>query len=175
MSSGGASDKNPTCQCSRRKRCRFDPWFGKILWRRTWQPTPVFLPGESHGQWSLAGYSPCWTWQKWLVACTHEFVYLFSMWGVFLQAKHLPKHWGWTWRQGFSQWVSGRRAAGGYRGAWWERGCIVARLSAQSVCCHSFLPFTLGCLQSIKLLASPNRRSVSLPPASHFPSSFPSL
>ena len=27
----------------------FDPWFGKISWRRKWQPTPVFLPGESHG------------------------------------------------------------------------------------------------------------------------------
>ena len=31
---------------------------GKIPWRRAWQPTPVFLPGESHGQRSLAGYSP---------------------------------------------------------------------------------------------------------------------
>ena len=31
---------------------------GKILWRRKWQPTPVFLPGESHGQRSLVGYSP---------------------------------------------------------------------------------------------------------------------
>ena len=36
----------------------FDPWVGKISWRRAWQPTPVFLPGESHGQKSLAGYSP---------------------------------------------------------------------------------------------------------------------
>jgi len=35
-----------------------DPWVRKLLWRRTWQPTPVFLPGESHGQRSLAGYSP---------------------------------------------------------------------------------------------------------------------
>ena len=35
----------------------FDPWVGKIPWRRAWQPTPVFLPGESHGQRSLAGYS----------------------------------------------------------------------------------------------------------------------
>ena len=32
---------------------------GSIPWRRKQQPTPVFLPGESHGQWSLAGYSPC--------------------------------------------------------------------------------------------------------------------
>ena len=39
-------------------RCRFDPQVRKIPWRRAWQPTPVFLPGESHGQRSLAGYSP---------------------------------------------------------------------------------------------------------------------
>ena len=34
------------------------PWIGKFPWRRAWQPTPVFLPGESHGQRSLEGYSP---------------------------------------------------------------------------------------------------------------------
>ena len=39
-------------------RCRFSQWIGKIPWRRAWQPTPVFLPGESHGQRSLAVYSP---------------------------------------------------------------------------------------------------------------------
>ena len=33
-------------------------WVGKIPWRRKWQPTPVFLPGESHGQRSLVSYSP---------------------------------------------------------------------------------------------------------------------
>ena len=36
----------------------FDPWVGKMPWRRNWQPTPVSLPGESHGQRSLVGYSP---------------------------------------------------------------------------------------------------------------------
>ena len=36
----------------------FNPWVGKIPWSRAWQPTPVFLPGESHGQRSLAGDSP---------------------------------------------------------------------------------------------------------------------
>ena len=36
----------------------FDPWVGKIPWRRKWQPTPVFLPGKSHEQKSLASYSP---------------------------------------------------------------------------------------------------------------------
>ena len=41
-----------------RKRCRFDPWVGKIPRRMKWQPTPVLLPGKSHGQRSLAGGSP---------------------------------------------------------------------------------------------------------------------
>ena len=40
------------------KRCGFYPWVEKIPWRRKWQPNPVFLPGKSHGQRSLAGYSP---------------------------------------------------------------------------------------------------------------------
>ena len=40
------------------KRRGFSPWVGKIPWRRKWQPTLVFLPGESHGQRSLVGYSP---------------------------------------------------------------------------------------------------------------------
>ena len=55
---GGASGKEPACQCRRFKRHGFDPWVGKIPWRRAWQFTPVFLPGESHGQKSLVGYSP---------------------------------------------------------------------------------------------------------------------
>ena len=38
------------------RRPRFDPWVRKIPWRRQWQPTPVFLPGKSHGRRSLAGY-----------------------------------------------------------------------------------------------------------------------
>ena len=37
---------------------RFNPWVGKIPWRRKWQSTPVFLPGESHGQRRLVGHSP---------------------------------------------------------------------------------------------------------------------
>ena len=50
--------KNPLANAGRCKRCGFDPWVGKIPWRRAWQPTPVFLPGESHGQRSLLGYGP---------------------------------------------------------------------------------------------------------------------
>jgi len=49
------SGKESACRC---KRYRFDPWVGKIPWRRKWQPTPVFLPGKSHGQRNLLGYSP---------------------------------------------------------------------------------------------------------------------
>ena len=51
------SGQESACQCRRHRRRRFDPWVRKIP-RREWQPTPVFLPGKSHGQRSLAGYSP---------------------------------------------------------------------------------------------------------------------
>ena len=50
--------KEPACQCRKHRKCRFDPWVWKIPWRREQQHTPVFLPGESHGQRSLVGYSP---------------------------------------------------------------------------------------------------------------------
>ena len=49
------SGKESSGQC---RRHGFYPWVGKIPWRRKWQPTIVFLPGKSHGQRSLAGYSP---------------------------------------------------------------------------------------------------------------------
>ena len=49
------SGNESACQC---RRCVFDPWVGKIPWRRTWLPTPVFLPGKVRGQRSLAGYRP---------------------------------------------------------------------------------------------------------------------
>ena len=44
---GGTNGKKPTCQCRRHKRRGFDPWVGKIPWRRAWQPTSIFLLGES--------------------------------------------------------------------------------------------------------------------------------
>ena len=55
---GGASGKEPACQRRRHKRQGFHPWVGKIPQGKSWQPTPSFLPGKSHGQRSLAGYSP---------------------------------------------------------------------------------------------------------------------
>ena len=48
------SGKEFACQC---RGWKFDPWVGKIPWRREWQPTPVLLPGEFHGQRSLGGSS----------------------------------------------------------------------------------------------------------------------
>ena len=61
----GWSPQNTQCggggggvMCRAGRRCGFDPWVGKIPWRRTWQPTPVFLPEKLHGQRSLVGYSP---------------------------------------------------------------------------------------------------------------------
>ena len=53
-----AQYKESGCQCRRRWRHGFNSWVGKIPWRDKWQPTPVFLPGESPGQRSLVGYSP---------------------------------------------------------------------------------------------------------------------
>ena len=48
---GGSDGKESACQC---RRPGFDPWMGKIPWRREWLPIPVFLPGQR----SLVGYSP---------------------------------------------------------------------------------------------------------------------
>ena len=53
-----ANGREPASQCRRRRRPGFNPWVRKIPWSRKRQPTPVFLPGESFEQRSLAGYSP---------------------------------------------------------------------------------------------------------------------
>ena len=47
------SGRELACQFRRHKRQGFDPWVWKIPWKKAWQPTPVFLPGESHGQRNL--------------------------------------------------------------------------------------------------------------------------
>ena len=65
---GGASGKEPYQQCRRLKRLGFSLWVGMIPWRRAQQPTPIFLPGESHGQRSLVAtvhrVAPSRTWLK---------------------------------------------------------------------------------------------------------------
>ena len=57
-------------ECRRHKRCRFDPWVGKIPWRRKWQPTPVLLPEnpmDGVTWWAIGhGISKSWTWLEWL-------------------------------------------------------------------------------------------------------------
>ena len=55
---GGSEVKNPSASGGDTGDVGFNPWVGKIPWSRKQQLTPVFLPGESHGQRSLAGYSP---------------------------------------------------------------------------------------------------------------------
>ena len=76
------SSKESACQCRRHKRPGFDPWVGRIPWRRKWQPTPVSLPGDSHGRRSLVGYN-LWghrvehDWSKW--AGVHTSVYHLSV------------------------------------------------------------------------------------------------
>ena len=52
------SGKESGCQCRRCKRHGFDPWVGKILWRRQWWPVSEFLPGKFHRQRILVGCSP---------------------------------------------------------------------------------------------------------------------
>ena len=68
------SGKVSACQCRRR---RFDPWVGKNPWRRKWVPTSVCLPGESHGQKSLVGYSACGHRESDMIERLH-FFYFFS-------------------------------------------------------------------------------------------------
>ena len=73
---GGASGKDLTCQCKRWKRRGFNSGVTKIPWRRAGQPTPVFLPGESHGQRSLVGCSPWGRTESDRTACTHSKVWM---------------------------------------------------------------------------------------------------
>jgi len=66
----------PHCQCRRHKGHGFDSRVRKIPWRKAWQPTPVFLPGESHGLRNPVGYSPwgskSWTQMKELSMLAHK-------------------------------------------------------------------------------------------------------
>ena len=55
---GGTSGKETACRCRTQKRQRFDPWVGKIRWRRAEQPTSVFLPGEPPWTEEPRSYNP---------------------------------------------------------------------------------------------------------------------
>ena len=80
---GGTSGKEPACQCRRHKRVEFDTRVGKIPWRKAWQPTPVFLPGESHGQGSLRAYST-WDRKKWDTTELNKHAYVICCIGFLL-------------------------------------------------------------------------------------------
>ena len=71
------SGKESTCQC---RRHGFHPWVGKIPQRRKWQPTPVFLPGTSHGQKRLAGYSPWGHRESDMTEHTHTHTHTHKFW-----------------------------------------------------------------------------------------------
>ena len=76
----GSIGNRMSLQCRRHGRLEFHPWVRKIPWKRAWQPTPVFSPGESLGQRSLAGYSP-WghrvgtNWSDWARTHTSGLIY----------------------------------------------------------------------------------------------------
>ena len=74
----------------------FDPWVGKIPWRRKWQPTPVTLPGKSHGQRRLVGCSP-WgckesgTTEQLTLTYTYLYIYMITFSSRFNSAENLFK------------------------------------------------------------------------------------
>ena len=98
---GGSVVKNPPVNAETQK---FNSWVGKILWRRKWQPTPVFLPGKSHGQTSLEGYSPWGRKESNMTehAHTHTFLMPIIIWWDFPRGslvKNLPamlEMWVWS-------------------------------------------------------------------------------
>ena len=85
----GTSGKEPACRCRRDKRRGFDPWVGKMPWRWAWQLTPIFFPGESHGQRSLVGYivqeiTKSQTWLSDWYTHNYVFIHLFFLNYIFI-------------------------------------------------------------------------------------------
>ena len=92
------SGKEPTCQCKRRG---FNLWVGKIPWRRKWQPTPVFLPGKSHGQRNLVGYPPPGSKRIWPDLATKQLnllqcCFCFMFWFFGCETYGILASWVWT-------------------------------------------------------------------------------
>ena len=86
------------------RRHMFNPWVGKIPWRREWQPTPVFLLGDFHGQRSLAGYSP-WCCKESDMTEQLTLTHLLRASQVALLVKNLPASSGRHKRHRFDSWV----------------------------------------------------------------------
>ena len=92
---GCTSGKEPTCQCRKYKRLGFYPWVGKLPWRRAWQPTSVFLPGESPWTEESGGLlsirsQRVWC-DKWLTM--HAFKYIFKPCGLKFQGVETSVRW----------------------------------------------------------------------------------
>ena len=85
------------CVCPQCRKPGFDPWVGKIPWRRKWQPTPVLLPGKSHGWRSLVGYSP---WSRKESDATERLHFLFFHPGIKGDLVH-SNHLGLTVEEGW--------------------------------------------------------------------------
>ena len=96
---GGSAGKEIRLQC---RRSRFDPWLGKIPWRREWLSTPVFLPGEFYGQRSLAGYRPWGHEESDMTEATKHMKYTNSKSLVWLGFRCIHTHTkvpnSWSWR-----------------------------------------------------------------------------
>ena len=113
---GGSVSKESACQYRRHKRCGFDPWVGKIPWKRKWQSTPIFLPRKFRGQRSLAGYSPVSVMPSNHLILCHPLLFLpsifpsirvFSMCRLFTSGAkvlELQLQWIWSWIFIF-QWI----------------------------------------------------------------------
>ena len=84
--SGGSDSEGSACNA---RRPRFNPWVGKIHWRREWQPTPVFLPGKFHGQRSLVGSMGSQRVRYDQVTDTFTWYAAFSNWLISLSHMHL--------------------------------------------------------------------------------------
>ena len=93
---GGSVGKESACSAGDGSRWKFNPRAAKIPWRRAWQPTAVFLPGESHGQRSLVGYSPrvskSRTLLKWLNTHTNTHTHTHTLQGWASLVAHMVKN-----------------------------------------------------------------------------------
>ena len=91
---GDTGGKEPACQWRIYKRFRFDPWVGKIPWRRAWQPILVLLPGESHGQRRGRKESDTTEWLSLLLWCKPNISGVVILWfiirNIYLVSDHVP-------------------------------------------------------------------------------------
>ena len=86
------------------RRCGFDPWVGKMPWRRKWQPILEFFPGKSHGQKSLAGYSP-WGCKRVRHYWTHTHTYCMSKFYFYIKGLYIASTWVFNIFSSFS-WIA---------------------------------------------------------------------